>query len=960
MFIVKYLLNIVFDSNLKIGLYNPGSLGTNHDNIVASFSKHCMDLVAINETWVNSSEDNRAPTIPNYRLRHIPRPSFIANRGGGVGFYVKKGIVARKWAHPVTPLHASVEQMWLTTSVKGKKLVVGTAYRPPRLNVDMFFDALTDSVNASPCCDNLILLGDFNINDNYKLKKFQTFLECLSLNQVVTMPTHFTDTTESLIDVVCTNLPVKNIIHDAVGRSIGHQLIVCEFKIKRDKIPPSFLIHRPLNNVLIDLFNSDLKKIHWNSIASLEDVNDMVEQFSSSVLILFDLHAPVKTTIIKDRTYPWITFTIKEMMSLRDEALLVYRKTKSESKKIYYKDLKSEVNRALFFEKVAYFNQNINKNINDPKSLWKNLKSTIVPTKLSALPSHFDSPDAINTNFLNIPGIHYIDMSQLTYYEYHTYSEAVFNINLVNCQQIIKIIKSFKSNAEGPDKINLKMLLMTLPETLEVITSIINTSISTSTFPKAWKSATVRPLPKISEPVVMKDLRPISILPCASKILERAVCSQLTEFLEANALLPEVQSGFRKGRSTATALLDVTDNILGAQDKGLVTVLVLLDFSRAFDAINNTLLLSKLSYYGFSASAVKWFNSYLSDRYQHVKLTNLDGTFSISNEVLIERGVPQGSILGPILFIIYTSDLAHCIKHCKYHIYADDVQIYISFRPEDALAAILSLNEDLARISDWSYRNSLVLNPLKTKYMVIGTKHKLDKLDLPIDISLMGEPIERVYEARNLGLNLDAGLRFEKHVADSIRTCFYKLKVLYNIRPYLSEDLRIQLVESLVLSRLNYLDTVTGPRLLSRTQRLIQRVQNACARFCFKIPYKAHVTPFLNHKSVLKMKARQKLHLSCLLFGVIKHESPGYLYERLTWFSKTRSLRRCSTQLSTQYHRTTAFRGSFRYAASKCWNNIPPPIRDLQSIHGFKYKLKKFLLDHQKQCEDLKNELSFL
>lgn len=182
------------------------------------------------------------------------------------------------------------------------------------------------------------------------------------------------------------------------------------------------------------------------------------------------------------------------------------------------------------------------------------------------------------------------------------------------------------------------------------------------------------------------------------------------------------------------------------------------------------------------------------------------------------------------------------------------------------------------------------------------------------------------------------------------------------MRPYLSIDLRIQLVESIVLSKLNYADVVIGPRLLSRTQRLVQRVQNACARFCFDVPFKAHVSPFLNKHFILKMKHRRKLHLACLMFGVMKYKSPSYLYEKLSWMSSSRDCgsRQCSKQLVTQRHSSACFRGSFRYAASKCWNNIPPPIRNLLSLHYFKFKLKKFLFDHQKDQESLRCDTSVL
>lgn len=331
----------------------------------------------------------------------------------------------------------------------------------------------------------------------------------------------------------------------------------------------------------------------------------------------------------------------------------------------------------------------------------------------------------------------------------------------------------------------------------------------------------------------------------------------------------------------------------------------------------------------------------------------------MSDKIGLSRGVPQGSVIGPILFILYTADIGSQIIHCKFHIYADDIQVYISCKPSEINNAIEKLNSDLSRITSWATSNCLLLNPTKTKYLVFGSKQQLTSIQ-PIqnlDVILMNEPIERVYEARNLGLLVDCGLRYEKHVANDVRSCFYKLKVLYKIRPFINENLRIRLVESLVLSKFNYVDTVYGPRLLAKTQRLIQRVQNACARFCFSIPLRAYVTPFLNKHNILKMQHRRKLHLACLLFGVLKYKSPKYLFEKLS-NSRSRGTRQCALQLMTPRHASAAFRGSFRYAATKSWNIIPPPVRTLKNVHSFRTKLKKYLLEHQKGQETYRLDTS--
>ena len=941
-------------TNMKIGFLNPGSLGSRQDEFIAAMLKHNADLVGINETWLREGEEGRAPVVPGYRLRHIPRPRDVRTRGGGVGFYLRRGLRACVCAHPPAP---PVEQMWLSTSVAGARLIIGTAYRPPWLNTDIFIDAMTNTIcTLSAQCDNIILIGDFNIDilsNSNDCKKLISFLSYLDLRQFVNSATHFTDHSSTLIDLFCGNTEITNITTDYIPCLSGHAFITGDLKFKKNKVPRRFFDFRPLKSINIHDFESDLSTVDWEGIGHYADINVMVTAFNAAVIALFDRHAPVKRVMAHEQCHPWITGTVREMMRLRDDAHDRYRLSCLDAHKSYYKELKSIVNIALFHEKQAFFKENINKQ-RDSKVLWKNIKRTVDVSRRcndSDLPSHLRDANAINSHFLTVPGEACALDSDLEYYESHRFGDSGFDLEPVSQDMVLKCLNTIKSTAVGNDGITLDMLILTLPGSLYTITNIVNKSILSGTYPDVWKMALVTPLPKNSNVVQYKDLRPISILPCISKVLEKIVRTQLSSFIEENKLLPALQSGFRRNHSTTTALIDITDNILSAQDAGEVVLLVLLDFSRAFDALNVPLLLSKLSFYGFSTNTTKWFASYFKNRVQRVKISDSDGSVKISNMAPVERGVPQGSILGPILFSLYSADVCDVIKHCKYHIYADDIQLYITCRPHDISSSIAKVNEDLSSILSWADRNTLVLNPSKSKYLVLGTRNQILKVpsDLP-EIKIKNMEVERVFEARNLGVLMDVGLRFEGHVMEIVRGCFYRLKLLYRIRDYLNEDLRVKLCDSLVLSKLGYADIVYGPRLLARTQRLVQRVQNACARYCFRVPPRTHVTPFLNNAGILKMTLRQELHLATLMFGLVKTETPEYLYKKLEWRrGGVSGSRAVSCPLRIPRFQTTVFRGGFKYAASKCWNNLPPPIRELNSLVAFKKSLKNYLLDFQKE-----------
>ncbi|KAJ8714529.1 hypothetical protein PYW07_002754 [Mythimna separata] len=324
---------------LKVGFWNAGSLGTKHDEFIAALLSLDIDIMTINETWLRTGEEGRAPSVPGYRLRHIPRSTSVKKgRGGGVGIYYKHGLNVRSHSHPISTPHTTVEQMWVTISIRGIKLAIGTAYRPPWQDVDVFLDAVSSSVNSLTQCEYTILLGDFNINmlndSDSKTDKLVSFLNCLGLKQLVQSPTHTTPHGTSLIDIICTNAKPRSVSVDIIPDLGAHALVSGVFSFKRPKIPVRTITYRPLRDIVRDCFDQDLKSLNWNEIMELQDVNDMVNEFNSRLISLMDVYAPLKTSVVKQCTHPWITENIKLMMNLRNKAHAEYLKDKNiDSKK---------------------------------------------------------------------------------------------------------------------------------------------------------------------------------------------------------------------------------------------------------------------------------------------------------------------------------------------------------------------------------------------------------------------------------------------------------------------------------------------------------------------------------------------------------------------------------------------------------------------------------------------------
>ena len=507
------------------------------------------------------------------------------------------------------------------------------------------------------------------------------------------------------------------------------------------------------------------------------------------------------------------------------------------------------------------------------------------------------------------------------------------------------MVRSIKTNACGVDCISAFFLKLGIEHSVYAFTNIINTSILYKKFPTRWKNALVKPLPKINNPTCVSDYRPISLLPAFSKVIEKLMAKQMIEFLKDTHYFDNLQSAYKPSHSTVTALLNVTDDIYECLENSELVFLVLLDYSKAFDCANHRLILAKLKAAGFRDDSLEWIFSYLNGRRQ--KVTTHLGESSWT-EVL--NGVPQGSVLGPLLFTVLVSDLGDAIKRGRYHMYADDTQLYYSCKPENANSTIKEINSDLDRISTFSKNNCLRLNAGKSKFIVIGSRHNLKKLkDIQLDpIKIDNNIIEREYEAKNLGVTVDEELTWVRHVNLSIAKGYGKLKQAYRFKNFLNESSKHHLTETYILSQFNYADIVLQ-NLSEQLQNKIQKMQNRCIRFTFGLRKYDHISAFTKNKKILNMKSRRLLHSLTLMFKIKNGKAPMYLCKRIKNHSETHShFTRNRLNINPPFARTKLRSMSYFVYISKKFNELSKNINvNNISTNTFKTKCTHYLLDHQ-------------
>lgn len=903
--------------------------------------------MCLNETWLNSEIKDCEVSIPGYDIIRNDRPTY----GGGVALYVRNDlkIIERDDIHR----KHNVDSCWVEVIHKdNKNILIGTIYRPPAHDLD-YYDKMLDLLSmVTTECKDIVLLGDFNLNsyDNVSARSIDSIQKMFDITQLVTSPTRQAvkitrdgriNHSNSLIDLIFTTMPNSHYNTCVIKTTISDHFLV-KTKIHFSKVikhkTVTFRDYKNFNQT--DFKQAIMEFLEQNDIHACNDIERCWQIFKDGFINISNIFAPLVTRRLKPRKCPWITIEIVRNIHERDYYHKLYWKTKSEVHRNQYKAQRNFVTSLIRNTKRKYYEDKVNSNLNNPNKLWKIFNEVLSSKQKHSCPAFF-TPNQFNNHFCSVGEniANSFENQDKSFPWKNPASIYAFKFQEIKHNNVRELLEKL-SDSSSLDILNFdsKLLKIASEEITPVLTYIFNLSIRGGVFCSDWKIARVTPAYKDrGSKSDMNNYRPISCITHIAKILERLINKQVMDYLTKYSFISEDQSAYRTKYSTVTALHRVTEDWLSALNESQQIAVIYLDTKKCFDSIDHEILLEKLKCYGIKCNELQWFKSYLSRRTQKVFMEN-----RYSDEGVLKYGVPQGSILGPTLFLLYINDISQYGIKATINIYSDDVLIY--YASADINDLNKHLQDSLDNISYWYEKNRLVLSAEKCGVMLVTNKTNVEEICLRLNDDML----QQVDHFKYLGVYLDCHLTFNSHVLKKVSQMKSKLSFLRRLSTYLPQVALNKVYKALILPSLDYAITVWGQTSINNVNLLYRQEKLAARILCNDFDFiNTRGDDLCNSLGWKNFNERLKFAISCTLYKAIHGLLPQYLCDPIIFDFEVHGYHTrgaINNNLHLPFPKNEKFKQSLYYNGAVIWNNLENMLRDSTSFTMFKrqYKLIYF------------------
>ena len=949
--------------------FNIRSLRKNFDEF--KIFLHCCPVkflaICIQETWSKDEEDRafleNEFSLNGYNFHNYPRTN--DKRGGGLCIYISKTLnVKLRKDFSISIPDAEIQVLEIINSKNTKNIILANIYRPPSGKIKNFKSSLQKVMKyAKQSSKPTYICGDYNLNflsydTDPKVRLFLQKMNEYFFIPAISKPTRVHKSKSTCID----NFFLNSNFEQGVHSGIIHEKISDHFPIfiiaenafsgEVNKETKSKVKKRNYTQENISKFQEQLKLISWATVLNERDANVCYEKFLNEFEDLYDNCFPIEIKTVKTKSVlnKWITKGLIKSSRRKQSLYNRFLKNRTVENEKKYKNYAKIFNRIKEKSKIEYYSRLIKKHQNNIKKTWDIMKEIIsrkkathkIPSRINRNGKSYTDPlemaEEFNNFFINVgPDLasQIKNNSSKSYEKFLSKVQNKFIMNEVTENELKSAFNSLKRN-KGPgfDDINANQVKPCFDSLKLPLLHIFNCSLQSGIFPDKMKIAKILPVFKSGDDSDISNYRPISLLPLFSKLLEKVMHSKLYNYMEENKLFFYKQFGFRKKSSVDYGLLEIVNDITEAMNKHQLTLGVFIDLSKAFDTVDHTILLNKLEKYGVLANEQKWFNSYLTNRFQYVNIGDKSSSLK-----LVKCGVPQGSILGPLLFLIYINDMKNSAPLLDIIMFADDTNLFSTGK--DLKTLFKTMNEQLTEITNWFSANKLSLNIKKTKYILFCSSNDEDNLPLKLPVLKIGNKnIERTRFTKFLGVLLDENLNWKCQIQAVETKVSKQIGIICKARKFLDNNAMKHLYFAFVHPYFSYGNIVWGATAKHKLNRL-HNLQKRAVRIISYAPRGSHSRPLMIQRNILNVFELNIFQTLCFMHKAHNSQIPDCLQDKF-------HLHKSKYPQRHVFFRQKDMGKYNRYNISKrgpfLWNNFKEVTAEMIKLKNPKYYIRLKLL----------------